>query len=91
MQPTQPACTSHAVGSPTNANDGRPEQARRPQHRVEAVQVCEALLAVVEDADDAARSRCGGVLEHREDRRVAALHVGRAAADDAQCRRDAAR
>ena len=53
------------------------------QHRGEAVQVREALLAVVEDADHRAVA-CGGVLEHREDRRVAALHVGRAAADDAQ-------
>ena len=64
--------------------EGRPaEQARIREHRVDAVLEVRPLLAVVEHADDVgARSRA--VLEHREDGRVAALHVGGAAADHAR-------
>ena len=64
--------------------EGRPpDEPRRGEQRPQAVQVREALLPVVEDADGREVVR-GSVLEHGEDRRVAALHVRGAAADHAQ-------
>ena len=50
---------------------------------MDAVLVVRALLAVVEDGHQR-QAAAGGVLEDGEDRRVAALHVGGSASDDAR-------
>ena len=59
------------------------EQARSGEHGVDAVLAVRALLAVVEDAHDGS-AVARAVLEHGQDRRVPALHVGRTAADHAR-------
>ncbi len=60
-----------------------PEQLRLGEHRVDAVLAVGALLAVVEHAHDRSAG-AGALLEHGQDRRVAALHVGRAPPDHAR-------
>ena len=78
--------TPHARRSRSARRRTRTPDARagatRPA-RVDAVLAVRALLAVVEDARRRERA-VRAVLEHGEDRGVAALHVGRPAADHAR-------